>query len=567
VNKRSISINSRRGNRGSDKNGIKLLVRRLPVVVVASTFGILLVPLVYSIRSVVEEVKDLNTNVQGESNSPNNEIDNTNVILYNHSTSGGLVGPDRTKRDEDIPVQTKTSGLRSRAKEAALDVTVTSDGLWFKDKPRVRAVSLGMATTLEEKSQVTSLSPIAPRRSSRFPRYGTPEFTEQCDWIMRATERTPSSTCTFFYAPSAVEHEGLSFWAAQVVSSYLLALQAGCRLIFSYGQHVSMEQVLLQPPATTTGSYPLATDALNWTADRCDDDINCFEIPHPKGGEVTRLGKTLTFEIPGRGLLAPVPRYRYAYIKDSFRRNENVTHDLELSLPGFDLEHGMACSLGALFHLSPAASRFEPGLFDEMLPVLRDEEALVMGIYIRTDWADMSRTQSKSLIVRNKGYVSPNGTLLTKGMKFFHGRSQRTLSSAISMEYKYLTGEFEPNRRFSKVVWMVSTDAPFIKEGIINSYDGKDVNTGISESKYPSQVIPRKVVTTGSEGRHTRFSELPSTTVFAEAFIDWFLLGESDLVITDEYSFADTAAMRTSRPVIKHGALSPFWAPPARRRK
>ena len=44
----------------------------------------------------------------------------------------------------------------------------------------------------------------------------------------------------------------------------------------------------------------------------------------------------------------------------------------------------------------------------------------------------------------------------------------------------------------------------------------------------------------------------PKTDEFAEALVDWWLLGESDVVVShSSYSFAHTAALRTARPIYK----------------
>lgn len=63
--------------------------------------------------------------------------------------------------------------------------------------------------------------------------------------------------------------------------------------------------------------------------------------------------------------------------------------------------------------------------------------------------------------------------------------------------------------------------------------------------------IPRKVLVTSARGAHTRLEGGGvSTADFAEAAIDWYLLGESDAVIANKlYSFGMTAAFRTARPI------------------
>ena len=84
---------------------------------------------------------------------------------------------------------------------------------------------------------------------------------------------------------------------------------------------------------------------------------------------------------------APVPNYRFANHGDTLTlyAKDDTFKDLMKALPGFEIETGMACSLGNLFHLAPAAAtHFEPQLFSEILPTLRDEDNLVKGLYVRT---------------------------------------------------------------------------------------------------------------------------------------------------------------------------------------
>lgn len=97
---------------------------------------------------------------------------------------------------------------------------------------------------------------------------------------------------------------------------------------------------------------------------------------------------------------------------------------------------------------------------------------------------------------------------------------------------------------YARVVWMVITDSQYLKQWITESYDSTRNNTSLAG------VPRRQVVTTHSRGAHSRATRGPSTADFAEALIDWYLIGESDLVITDTNSpfFAGTPALRTTRP-------------------
>jgi len=131
-------------------------------------------------------------------------------------------------------------------------------------------------------------------------------------------------------------------------------------------------------------------------------------------------------------------------------------------------------------------------------------------------------------------------------------------------------------REFKRVVWMVTTDWPYVKTWMAERYNGTDANAnanGISNGtapdgdgeydwKYPiGTVIARTIITTSkSRGRHTRSSAKPRPADFAEAFLDWYLLGETDAVVKWRYSFAETAALRTAADVYQGDVYKPLVA-------
>ena len=179
----------------------------------------------------------------------------------------------------------------------------------------------------------------------------------------------------------------------------------------------------------------------------------------------------------------------------------------------------MACSLGRLFRLAPNASTFQPDLFSRILPTLHSSEALVISLYIRT-----GQTEG-----RNENWESTIN---------YRKRAESIIECALNLEKE------NPSRvSFSRVVWMVVTDSQYLKKFITEDYSRYTNDTSFS----------REVVTTRSRGAHTRPLSSPSTSDVAEALIDWYLIGESDLVVTDDFgpSFGDTAATRTARPYYK----------------
>jgi hypothetical protein len=253
-------------------------------------------------------------------------------------------------------------------------------------------------------------------------------------------------------------------------------------------------------------------------------------IPNFNGGPLStgkRLGKRLVV----------VPYYRFAYINSPYVY-PTIYHDLEQELPGFDLENGMACSFGSLLDLSPSASQFEPDLFTRILPTLRDESALVMTIYIRSGHTDRAAKAEK-------------GGKVAKQMTDTYRRwAMPCLQCALNIEERYLSKD--EGLTFSRIIWMVVTDSTYLKQWITESYGSQDANERVvpDKRKWTNRVIPREIVTTTSRGVQTRTARNPSTVDFAEALIDWYLIGESDLVVTSNqaYTFAATASLRTTRP-------------------
>lgn len=186
-----------------------------------------------------------------------------------------------------------------------------------------------------------------------------------------------------------------------------------------------------------------------------------------------------------------------------------MNHDPKL-LQGFDLETGMACSIGSLFRFSPAASAYEPRLFTELLPALR--RSFVITLYIRTDQAD------------SKGDVAKGRAV---------AKQQKLADPIIECAFRL---EQQQRPRHQNFVWLVSTDSPVLKEWMQKTYASNN----------------RQVLSTGSRGHHSKASAHPSTQDFAEAMIDWMLIGESDVVVTyEQFTFGGTASLRTARPYFR----------------
>ena len=223
-----------------------------------------------------------------------------------------------------------------------------------------------------------------------------------------------------------------------------------------------------------------------------------------------------------------LPRVALTYTKWFY---SDMFQDLKQALPGYQLETGMACAFGKLVRLAPAAAQFEPRLFTHILPTLNDEEALVIGLFIRTGNAEHAGTVKQD--------TSKYGDI-----------PQKTLDCALGRERAYISGKVEPGRVISRVVWMLVTDSPELKKQVIDEYHEKDLSEEMPLEPRSSQMIKREVVVTRARGAHTKAGITPSNADFAEALIDWYLLGESDFIIsTRESTFGTTAGLRTARPI------------------
>lgn len=201
----------------------------------------------------------------------------------------------------------------------------------------------------------------------------------------------------------------------------------------------------------------------------------------------------------------------------------------------------MACALGNLLNLSPKAAQFEPSLYTTILPALQDAHALVIALYMRTNRADVMAV-----------YETKNESIAAEVRGKYNQSVASYANMAQCLEEEYLTGVLEPEVDIDKVYWIVLSDSPEAKRTAIEGYSGKDANARIplEKHKFKNRHIIRHVLATGARGIHVRAQRNPSTAEFAEAFLDWYLLGESDVVVTDQtLSFGPTGAIRTNRPI------------------
>uniref|UniRef100_A0A7S4HLC0 Uncharacterized protein n=1 Tax=Odontella aurita TaxID=265563 RepID=A0A7S4HLC0_9STRA len=195
----------------------------------------------------------------------------------------------------------------------------------------------------------------------------------------------------------------------------------------------------------------------NWTVPKgydCESDPRCHRIERyrnekmngvPEWGDGAAGGAK-----PGLSLV-PVTRYRYAYARNTsgFSEYDNFAIELDRGpYPGFDTQDGMACSLGALFELSPHVERYDPDFFRCLLPELHREEddTLVVGVYNRTGWTDLSSRKQRFVRIQ-KGLLSDEGSAknVTEAGMIEHALG--ATRNALSVERRVLSASRRGGRR------------------------------------------------------------------------------------------------------------------------
>lgn len=226
----------------------------------------------------------------------------------------------------------------------------------------------------------------------------------------------------------------------------------------------------------------------------------------------------------------------------------------------------MACTWESLGALSPLARQFEPEIFTRLLPTLRNDEHLVVAIYIRTNHAD--RRESKLLEGQHNKSVRSQEEDIQEEDWIRNTILPQYLPCLQQVEKEYLAND-SPHPPFSRVVWLVVSDSPVLKRVMTKDYTTTSIHHGASSSTPDSNMNKKKkyrreILTTTARGVHTRAARSPSTTDFAQAMIDWYLIGESHVVLSNKariHSFGSTGALRTNRPLYDAGSctkLTPF---------
>ena len=309
--------------------------------------------------------------------------------------------------------------------------------------------------------------------------------------------------------------------------------------------------------------------------------------------------------------IGPIPRYRFAFQYETWRLYRDDYNQTAALLPGWNLETGAACSLGNLFHLSPTTSKYDNDgrLLTEILPMVRQNPTF--AIYIRTGRAEHYNTTSqeyedKLARTRAESIKASVATALELETQYLRGE--------LDLGYKGMPAKPLPINEIENIVWLVITDDHEVRTKFLADYDEKIVRLRKGGRKLPAKItgkitrsggqtvrvsyirkpddrtpptqkpppppkikthvggtvvdkaektveekieeseaagITRRILVTSARGTHTRpEGGGVSTADFAEAAIDWYLLGESDAVIASKlYSFGVMGAFRTARPI------------------
>ena len=371
----------------------------------------------------------------------------------------------------------------------------------------------------------------------RFPTFGTKAFAAACPWVLpeiiTTDQQQQQQPCSILARPPPASGEGLSQWAGQVAVGFIMARQAGCKFYLDYGKGIDVGTVL----------EPMSIERLDWRApaqfDFCRPNSTCFIAGVQYNDNTMTVINRMERLMIKPNKLAYIPNLRHAYAtSESYFKSMNGFRDLNRTLPGFDIEFSMACSLGSLFRLSPRATMYEPTLFTKILPALHAPNTLVITLYIRTGRTEnLIPSEATHIITKSAAHIA---------------------DCAMKIEMERLSPQVQnpkdSQHYYSRIVWMIATDSQYLKTWLKDQYTRENATAAVHDGDGGSGVLPpRSILVTQSRGAHSKPGADPSTADFAEAFLDWYLMGESDAVVADHNgpSFGDTAAFRTARPYYK----------------
>lgn len=330
-----------------------------------------------------------------------------------------------------------------------------------------------------------------------FPQFGSQEYSERCNWVLDNANLLRHEG--IIYVTTVPQgHEGLAQWVSGILNGFVVSKLLDAKLQIDYAPGVAIHDIIAPVQET-----------IDW---RVTPDFNCTGRCKKIYG-LPSQSRIYSFE---RQLQPRIPIYRHA---SQTNNKKNVLQEsdyvgLQQRLPGFHLDDGYACAFQALIKLSTTgAVKYQPDLFTRILPAMSDPSACVLTLYIRTGFADEMEDAHRE---QREAREQPNGPT----------RASRSVTNCAL--------ELEKLHSSSHSVWMVITDSSTTKSWVQSTFEDKN----------------RKVLVTQSEGKHTRPGANPSTAAFAEGFLDWYLIGEAQAVITSNrwYSYGFMGAARTNRP-------------------
>ena len=366
--------------------------------------------------------------------------------------------------------------------------------------------------------------------TDRFPEPNSEGFNRECSWA--GSTNVLDRQCTILVRPNPIEHEGIGMWVCLASAGYIIAKQKGCRFKLSYGD-IDLKDIVTPNPSISADHI----DEWRVPPDyKCKVEDKCYEIKTKKSGgpEIKRIVSVPTEDFP----FANVPFYRHSFKKANQYIYRDHFKPLADAMPGLNLETAFACSVSKLFYLSPRINKFEEKLQSQIFPALRDKNNLVVTVYYRTGHADAKPGEESS----------------AKDIAGMESDLEKSIKCAKTVEKNYIDGIFALDRNFTGIVWNVISDSSFVRKDIETKFGGEL----LASSK--GRTFTRRVITTSSRGAHTKTQANPSVEDFAEGFLDWYLIGESDAVVSHKgWSYGVSGALRTARPIFRpeDGCQSP----------
>ena len=274
--------------------------------------------------------------------------------------------------------------------------------------------------------------------------------------------------------------------------------------------------------------------------------------------------------------VVPVPEFRHIWSS-----TDKPYASLIANMGGtFRTKNALACAFSQLFRLAPRLTHYRSNLFSELLPSVRDPKTLVISLYIRTGRTDqVAKEEAKQrgwgagrefglqVEVRDKKgthKLGPDHRRLSdrKSTGSIGPLAEAVVKCALEAEQKMviLNNDNAPSSRYQRIVWSVVGDDPSIIDAISNLWNGTAFTQRIddlggrsnsNQSGDAANKLSRLVLTTSSTGTHVRPRRRPTTSDFADALIDWYVLGESDAMatVTRQFSFGETAQLRNGARV------------------